>query len=189
MTRSFRLKSNAIHPALVGALNDFDYQREEAKAKSLRGMMGNASFWTQMILVPVNSASLLLQLMFPSPIAAIVVGLNILALGMFGLQVLLWRIRLPSFHNADVLETARLQLRSLIVEMNNKAPSLQPIFQELEPTIAQGDMVWVTHMYTTLLAYDAEKHHANQVTVEAYNAVVAPAVSVAPVAPSNKLKV
>lgn len=189
MTRSFRLKSNPIHPALVGALNDFDYQREEAKAKSLRGMMGNASFFTQMVLFPVNSASLLLQFIHPTAITPIVVGLNILSLGMFGLQVLLWRIRLPTFHNADVLETARLQLRSLIVEMNSAAPSLQPIFQELEPTIAQGDMVWVTHVYTTLLGYDAKKHHANQVTVEAYNAVVAPAVSVAPVAPSNKLKV
>lgn len=172
MTASFRLKPNGVHPALVASLNDFDYKRDEARAKSLRGSMGTPSFVLQLMATPINLISLLLQLMMPNPLTPIVVGLNIFSLGLFGTQVVLWRIRLPSFYQADVLETAKATLRKLIVDMNATAPSLQSIFQELEPTIAQGDIVWVTHVYNTLRSYDAVKHHTDHLTSVAYEQVV-----------------
>lgn len=172
MTASFHLKPNGVHPALIASLNDFDYKRDEARAKSLRGFMGTPSFFLQLIATFINCISLLLQLMTPNPLTPIVVGLNIFSLGLFGMQIVLWRIRLPSFYNADVLETAKATLRKLIVDMNTTAPSLQSIFQELEPTIAQGDIVWVTHVYNTLRSYDAVKHHTEHMTSVAYDQVV-----------------
>lgn len=189
MTAGFCLPSNTVHPALIAALNDFDHTKEEARFQSLRGCMGDSAFFMHMFLSPLNFASLLIQLMLPNPLTPIVVGLNILALGTFGLQVALWRIRLPSFYDRDVLETAQAKLRALMLEMNSTAPSLQPIFQELETTLAHpnADMVWVMHVYTTLDKYDAVKHHTNHTTLLAYQDMVGGAVQTP--SSSHKLKV
>lgn len=164
------LKPNAVHPALVAALNDFDPKIVEAKLKSFRGFAGDFVFFGQMVLAPTNATSLLFQVFAPSTvITPVVIVLNVLALSAFGLQVAMWRSRMASLNTPDALHKAQTALRALIVKKNNKTPSLQPIFQDLEPTIANGDIVWVAHVHRVLSAYDAQSHHT---TMREYEKIV-----------------
>lgn len=185
MTCSFQLSGSDVHPQLVAELNDFDHQKEKKRARSLRTFMGKRSFAVQMMATPINLFSLVVNATTPIPFGSFIMALNMLSLLGIGANIAMWLLHLPSFYSPDALATAQAKLRALIVEMNTAHPSLQPVFQNLEPTIALGDIVWITHVYNVLHGYDAQKDYDAQRVQVQYDAIVRPIHSPT----SNKLRV